>query len=65
VLEQRAYMLGQLLTDIDDQIDSMERRLELRELTLREKFTRLETTLARLQAQGNQLLAAVSYTANQ
>lgn len=58
-IQLRRDSISGSISDFDDQIESYEQRLEIREATLRQQFTGLETALARLQSQGQWLAGAL------
>ena len=58
ITRARGFLDGRI-RDLDDQIAAFEVRLESREITLRRQFTALESSLARLQSQGNWLASQI------
>ncbi|BAS28793.1 flagellar filament capping protein FliD [Limnochorda pilosa] len=55
LISSRQSMYTGMIDDINEQIDSLEMRLDLREANLRAQFVRMEQMLATLNAQGNAL----------
>lgn len=60
VVELERDRIGSQLDLFDDRIEAHERRVSLREQTLRRQFTAMETALATLQSQGNWLSQQLS-----
>lgn len=64
-IEVRDKSLAQQIDRIKDTIERIEMQLEQREQVLRLQFTRMEEAMARLQSQGNYLVAMLQGASNQ
>ena len=60
LIETRISGLSSTIKDIDKQIESMERRMVLREESLKKKFSAMESLISNLSSQGNRMINAIS-----
>lgn len=60
LIPEKVDMYETMINDIDEQIESMEERLTLREEQLRNEFTAMEKALSEMQSQGNWLMMQIA-----